>query len=82
MSTTQLTFSFLEKEPVIIEIPSPVEPVDGDELFSSLPFILNNALNCLLSEFDYPANLESNTSIAIRLLATTMDRLQRVTPCS
>lgn len=61
-----------------IDVPPPIQPVDRDEFISNLPFILESALEYLLSEFDYETNPKSNTAIAARLLAATIDRLQEV----
>ncbi len=61
-----------------IDVPPPIQPVDRDEFISDLSIILKSALECLLSEFDYEANLKSSTAVAARLLAATIDRLQEV----
>lgn len=64
----------------IILVPPPNEPVELEKLISDLPFILSGALEYLLSDFDYEANPSSNTAVAARILATTVDRLEGVLP--
>lgn len=66
--------------PTIIPVPAPNEPIELEKLISDLPFILSGALEYLLSDFDYEANPTSNTAIAARILAATVDRLEGVLP--
>ena len=53
----------------------PPGSIDREELIKNLPFLLEAALEYLLSEFDYESHLDSNTAIAARILAATIDRL-------
>ena len=62
----------------IISVPATNDPIELEKLISELPFILSGALEYLLSDFDYDANPTSNTAIAARILATTVDRLEGV----
>lgn len=56
--------------------------VDGTlqlpELVAALPTIFESAVAYILSEFDYEANLHSNTAIAVRLLAVSAERFERI----
>ncbi len=59
------------------------EPGNGDvfeltEMLAAFPMLLESALGYLLSEFDYEANPQSNTAIAVRLLAAGADRFKRL----
>ena len=61
--------------PNSIHVPTSDKPVDIDKLIANLPEILEITLHYLLADFDYEKNIESNTAIAARLLATTATRL-------
>ena len=59
------------------------QPGNGDvfelaEMLAAMPILLESALGYLLSEFDYEANSQSNTAIAVRILAAGADRFKRL----
>ncbi len=58
-----------------IDVPPQNTPIDREWIISELPAILEGALEYLLSEFDYEANIQSNTAVAARILAATIDSL-------
>lgn len=70
----------LEAEALIARVSEPTNEAAPEfaELIAALPMIFESALGYLLSEFDYEANSDSNTAIAVRLLATSAERFQRV----
>jgi len=76
MSTLAPVVPLRPAEPsATVTVPPPNAPIDREQIISELPFILEGALNYLLSDFDYEANLSSNTAVAARILAATIDRL-------
>jgi hypothetical protein len=58
--------------------PNEVAGPEFIDLIAALPEIFESAVGYLLSEFDYDANQQTNTAIAIRLLATSAERFQRL----
>jgi len=51
------------------------QPQDCVDLLADLPTVLESALAFLFRDFDYEANIESNTAVAVRLIAIAADRL-------
>ena len=51
------------------------QPMPLPELMANMTALLYVAMSLLFSEFDYEAKKESNTAIAIRVLATAAERL-------
>jgi hypothetical protein len=58
--------------------PAVDETLQLPELVTALPTIFESAVAYILSEFDYEANLHSNTAIAVRLLAVSAERFERI----
>ena len=55
-------------------IKNPYDP--HKEFLQSLPFSLESAIAYILKDFDYENNVESDTAIGIRMIASTVDRLK------
>ena len=58
-------------------IPEPKKEVSLDNLIPELPMILDTAVSYLLADFDYDSNKDSQTALAIRIIAIASDRLKR-----
>ncbi len=56
-------------------VPETDKVIPLDELVSNLPEFLETALSYIISDFNYHDNIESNTAVAVRILAATVDRL-------
>lgn len=56
-------------------IPTPDRALDYQALIQLMPECLETAVSYLLVDFDYEANITSNTAIAIRILAVAAERL-------
>jgi len=63
----------------LVNAESTGEP-DPNDVIDTLPLLFESALSYLLSEFDYEAQIESNTAIAIRLLAVGAARAEGLRP--
>jgi len=65
-----------ENQPLPFEIPAVTgEVLPIEALILEIPEFLETAAHLILSDFDYLANKEADTAIAIRILATLSDRL-------
>ena len=51
-------------------------PFDAGKTINGLPMLLESAVSYLLSDFDYQANIASNTAIAIRIVAACVAQTQ------
>jgi len=51
-------------------------PFDAERVVDNMPTLLESAVGYLLSEFDYQAKMESNTAIAIRIVAACTAQAQ------
>ena len=51
-------------------------PFDAEQVINGMPMLLESAVSYLLSEFDYQANIESNTAIAVRIIAACTAQAQ------
>ena len=51
------------------------EPLQLVALVQSLPALMGDAADLILSEFDYENNMQSNMAVAVRILAVASRRL-------
>ena len=65
---------------LVADIPDPLGGFDQEArelLIADLPFILGGALELILCDFDFDAYPEANIAVACRILAGTIERLER-----
>lgn len=57
------------------QVPVLSHSINREEVILALPEFLDAAISYILSDFDYSNNTDSNTAVAVRILATMSDRL-------
>ena len=65
---------------LVADIPEPIGGFDQEArelLIADLPFILTSVLELILCDFDFDAYPEANIAVACRILAATIERLER-----
>jgi hypothetical protein len=69
-----------EAEALIARIKEPANVAAPElaELLAALPLTFESAFGYVLSEFDYETRPNCNTAIAVRLLATSAERYERL----
>ena len=62
---------------LIARIPAPTPGFDRASLIGDLPMILTGALEMILCDFDMDDYPTANLAVACRILAATIERLER-----
>jgi len=76
MNTTNIVPLRAHNATIPFAVPAPTrEALSLDEQIKDFPDLITAAIEYILADFDYTANLTANTAIAVRLLAVMADRL-------
>lgn len=59
----------------LIDKDKPFSAEERERLIADLPWVLEEVLKLVMSEFDYETEFKSNTAIACRILALSVNRL-------
>lgn len=76
MNTTNIVPLRAHNTTIPFSVPAPTrDALSLDEQIKDFPDLITAAIEYILADFDYTANLTANTAIAVRLLAVMADRL-------
>lgn len=76
MNTTNVVLLRAHNTTIPFSVPAPNRgALSLDEQIKDFPDLITAAIEHILADFDYTANLTANTAISVRLLAVMADRL-------